>query len=81
VKYQVEGYDEVTEPYTPGLLGDSPDMQASARRKPEKRCAHRADGAPRSARWRFRRSETMCEVFTFGPDLGRRGLAGVLTTG
>src|ERR1700722_12423871 len=35
-------------------------MEASVRRKLDKRCAHRADGAPRSAKRCFRRSETMC---------------------
>ena len=29
-------------------------------RKLDKRCAHRADGAPGSTRRRFRRSETLC---------------------
>jgi CheY-like chemotaxis protein len=42
-------------------------------RKLDKRHAHRADGAPGSARWRFRRSETLCEVFTFGSYLRECG--------
>jgi hypothetical protein len=49
---------------TPATRRTSPRHNIGCRphhaRKLDKRCAHRADGAPGSARWRFRRSGTKC---------------------
>jgi len=39
---------------------DRTSRRTTARWKLDKRCAHRADGAPGSVRRRFRRSETLC---------------------
>ena len=51
---------EVTHVAPADLLGRFPGHAASVKRKLDKRCAHRADGAPGSVRRRFRRSETLC---------------------
>ena len=51
------------------------------RRRTDERCALRAVGAPGFLLVRYRWSEVVCEVFTFGGDLRKRGLAGMLPTG